>query len=113
MASVRNDDLARSGDGVQRIAQERIIEARTVEIVRGRHADEDDLRVLKDGRIVHPFRRVVERNRDVLRLEPALESAAYRATALLVFRYDNGSPGPFAAVYDLGVIQFYDSPAAP
>ena len=42
-----------------------------------------------------------------------LESAAYRATALLVFRYDNGSPGPFAAVYDLGVIQFYDSPAAP
>ena len=41
------------------------------------------------------------------------ESRAYRATALLTFRYDNGAPGPFAAVLDLGVIQFYDSPAAP
>ncbi len=42
-----------------------------------------------------------------------LETRAYRATALLVFRYDSGAPGPFAAVYDLGVIQFFDSPAAP
>jgi hypothetical protein len=41
------------------------------------------------------------------------DSRAYRGTALLTFRYDNGAPGPFAAVYDLGVIQFFDSPAAP
>jgi hypothetical protein len=41
---------------------------------------------------------------------PTGETTAYRGTALLTFRYDNGAPGPFAAVYDLGVIQLFDSP---
>jgi hypothetical protein len=40
-------------------------------------------------------------------------SRAYRGTALLTFTHPDGSPGPFAAVYDLGVIQVYDSPALP
>lgn len=40
-------------------------------------------------------------------------SRAFHATALLTHKYPGGTPGPFAAVYDLGLIQIYDSPALP
>ena len=40
-------------------------------------------------------------------------SRAYRGTALLTFADNDGTPGPFAAVYDLGVIQIYNSPHLP
>jgi len=34
----------------------------------------------------------------------------YHATAMLTYVTPAGTPGPFAAVYDLGVIQIFDSP---
>jgi hypothetical protein len=34
----------------------------------------------------------------------------YQATAMLTYVTPAGTPGPFAAVYDLGVIQIFDSP---
>jgi hypothetical protein len=39
--------------------------------------------------------------------EPSL---TYEATAYLTYIAPNGTPGPFAAVYDLGVLQVFDSP---
>ncbi|MGD9696783.1 MAG: hypothetical protein AB7V42_14125 [Thermoleophilia bacterium] len=44
---------------------------------------------------------------------PALGGApdvAFQATAMLTFLTPAGTPGPFAAVYDLGIIQVFDSP---
>lgn len=35
---------------------------------------------------------------------------AYHATALLTYLTPAGTPGPFAAVVDLGIIQIFDSP---
>lgn len=37
-------------------------------------------------------------------------SLTYKATAYLTYITPAGTPGPFAAVYDLGVIQVFDSP---
>jgi hypothetical protein len=43
-------------------------------------------------------------------LAPGQSSTTYKVTAYLTFLTPAGMPGPFAAVYDLGVIQVYDSP---
>jgi hypothetical protein len=40
-------------------------------------------------------------------------SVTYKATAYLSYITPAGTPGPFAAVYDLGVIEVFDSPLAP
>src|SRR5687768_17152252 len=71
----QDDGLARLGYRIQRLAQERIIETRPVEIVGGRYADEDNLRVFKDRRVIKSFGWVVERYRHVLGIEPALKRA--------------------------------------
>jgi hypothetical protein len=43
-------------------------------------------------------------------LAPGQSSTTYKVTAYLTFLTPAGTPGPFAAVYDLGIIQIFDSP---
>jgi len=44
---------------------------------------------------------------------PGKSATTYKVTCYLTYLTPAGTPGPFAAVYDLGIIQFFDSPIAP
>jgi hypothetical protein len=41
------------------------------------------------------------------------ESIPYKGAAVLTFRDPAGTPGPFAAVYELPMLQIFDSPVLP
>jgi hypothetical protein len=44
-------------------------------------------------------------------IAPGQTSTTYKVTAYLTFLTPASTPGPFAAVYDLGIVQIFDSPA--